>query len=297
MQKNQQALCFGLGAVFLWSTVATAFKLALRQLQPLQLLFLAACTACLMLLAIIITSGRWQPLLAIPTHDRNKNLLLGILNPGLYYMVLFKAYDLLPAQEAQALNYTWAITLALLSVPMLKQRLHKTDLAALLLSYCGVLIIATHGKPWLLEFSSTAGVALALGSTLLWSFFWLINVKNHQDPVLSLFLNFLGGLPFITVTMLLFSSFPPLGTVWLAAIYVGCFEMGFTFILWLKALTSSDSVAWIGNLIFLSPFISLVLIYWLLGEPILFSSVIGLVLIIFGTLWQQQGRLRSWFTR
>ena len=41
---------------------------------------------------------------------------LGFLNPFLYYVVLFKAYDLLPAQEAQPLNYTWAITLAILFV-------------------------------------------------------------------------------------------------------------------------------------------------------------------------------------
>ncbi|HED13068.1 MAG TPA: EamA/RhaT family transporter, partial [Gammaproteobacteria bacterium] len=241
MPNNQQALSFGLGAVLLWSTVATAFKLALRQLQPLQLLFIAAGTACLLLLIIIIIKGRWQQLLAIHPKERNKTLLLGILNPGLYYVVLFKAYDLLPAQEAQALNYTWAITLALLSVPILKQQLRKTDLAALSLSYAGVLVIATHGKPWLLEFSNTTGVALALGSTLLWSFFWLINVKNRLDPILSLFLNFLGALPFITAAMLLFSDFPSLNEAWWPAIYVGCFEMGFTFILWLKALKATDS--------------------------------------------------------
>ncbi len=293
MPNNQKALSYGLGAVLLWSTVATAFKLALRHLQPVQLLFLAAGTACLLLFVLIILSGRWQQLCAVTVKDRNRMLLMGILNPGLYYIVLFKAYDLLPAQEAQVLNYTWAITLALLSVPMLKQRLYKTDLAALMLSYGGVLVIATHGKPWSLEFSNTTGVALALGSTLLWSFFWLANVRNRLDPVLSLFLNFLGGLPFITIVMLLFSDFPPLGSSWWAAVYVGFFEMGFTFILWLNALKATDSAAWIGNLIFLSPFVSLILIHWFLGETILYSSMVGLVLIITGNLWQQHGRMKS----
>jgi hypothetical protein len=32
---------------------------------------------------------------------------------------LFEAYDRLPAQVAQALNYTWALTLTLLAVPVL----------------------------------------------------------------------------------------------------------------------------------------------------------------------------------
>ena len=33
----------------------------------------------------------------------------GFLNPFLYYIILFKAYSLLPAQEALSLNYTWPL--------------------------------------------------------------------------------------------------------------------------------------------------------------------------------------------
>ena len=36
---------------------------------------------------------------------------LGLLNPVAYYLVLFKAYDLLPAQVAQPINYAWPIVL------------------------------------------------------------------------------------------------------------------------------------------------------------------------------------------
>ena len=55
---------------------------------------------------------------------------LGLINPFLYYLVLFKAYDLLPAQEAQAINYTWALMLAFLSVIFLKQKLTLKDILA-----------------------------------------------------------------------------------------------------------------------------------------------------------------------
>ena len=41
-------------------------------------------------------------------RDWQQSLLPGLLNPCLYYLVLFKAYELLPAQQAQALNYSWA---------------------------------------------------------------------------------------------------------------------------------------------------------------------------------------------
>ena len=66
--------------------------------------------------------------------------------------------------------------------------------------------------------------------------------------------------------------------------------MGLTFLLWLTALRLTDNTARVGNLIFLSPFLSLVLIHFVVGETILASSVLGLGLIVAGLLYQQYGR-------
>ena len=72
------------------------------------------------------------------------------------------------------------------------------------------------------------------------------------------------------------------------AIYVGLFEMGITFILWLSAMKLTDHTARIGNLIFLSPFLSLVFIHFLVGEDIFPSTYVGLTLIIAGLVVQQK---------
>ena len=91
---------------------------------------------------------------------------------------MFKAYDLLPAQEAQAINYTWALMLAFLSVIFLKQKLTVKDIFAGIICYFGVLIISTKGEPFSLNFSNIDGVLLALLSTVLWSMYWIINTKQ-----------------------------------------------------------------------------------------------------------------------
>jgi hypothetical protein len=44
-------------------------------------------------------------------------------------------------------------------------------------------------------------------------------------------------------------------------IYVGFFEMGFTWLLWSAPLRAASNASRVGNLIFLSPLLSLVLIY------------------------------------
>ena len=41
---------------------------------------------------------------------------------SLYYLILLKAYQLLPAQVAQPLNMIWPVILVFLSVPILKQK-------------------------------------------------------------------------------------------------------------------------------------------------------------------------------
>jgi drug/metabolite transporter (DMT)-like permease len=203
--------------------------------------------------------------------------------------VLFKAYSLLPAQVAQPLNYTWAITLSLLSVPLLGQKLARRDLAAICVSYLGVVVLSTQGRLTGLDFDSPLGVGLALGSTLIWALYWIGNTKNGTDPVLALLLNFVAAFPLILGTTLIFSELPAWDNPGLpAATYVGVFEMGVSFVLWLMAMRLTLSTARIGNLIFLSPFLSLALIHAILGESIHATTYAGLALILAGNLLGQR---------
>lgn len=290
MPDQKKAYLYGLSTVLLWSTVATAFKLSLRGMHPAQLLFYAGCVSTLALGLILAARGGLGAALRCTRSQWLRSLALGALNPFLYYLVLFKAYDLLPAQEAQPLNYTWAITLALLSIPLLRQRLSRFDLLAVFVGYAGVVVISTHGHPFATRFSDPLGVGLALFSTVLWALYWIFNTRETREPVAALFLNFLLGMPLVGLWCALFDGFAvadPLSL--LGAVYVGLFEMGITFVLWLTALKHSENTAKVGNLIFLSPFLSLIFIHFLLGEEILPSTFAGLGLIVAGLLLQRLG--------
>ncbi|MDD4730685.1 MAG: EamA family transporter [Desulfovibrio sp.] len=291
MYDQKKAYAFGLATVLLWSTVATAFKLSLRAMEPGQLLFYSTAISTLTLGGILMMQGRLGAALRCSRAEWCRSLALGVLNPFLYYLILFRAYDLLPAQEAQPLNYTWAITLTLLSIPLLGQRISRQDWAAVLVSYSGVVVISTHGDPLSMRFSDPWGVALALLSTVVWALYWIFNTRETREPVAALFTGFLAAMPLVTLCCLLTDGFgvqTPAG-FWGAA-YVGVFEMGVTFVFWLKALKYSENTAKVGNLIFLSPFLSLIFIHFLLGERILPSTFAGLGLIVAGLILQRPGR-------
>ncbi|WP_354623791.1 DMT family transporter [Psychromonas sp. MME2] len=289
MIKNQKkAILFALTAVLMWSTVASAFKLTLAYFSPIQMLLVSSSTTILALTCICYLQNK----LHLVKHYFLKRpfyyLTLGLINPFLYYLILFAAYDLLPAQQAQTLNYTWAITLSILAVPFLGQKLHKKDIAAILLGYFGAMIIATRGELLSLNFSSPLGVFLALFSTLLWAMYWILNSKNSADPIVSLLLSFVLALPVIIIATPLMSDFiMPDWQGWIGAIYIGLFEMGFAFVAWLTALRYAQNTAQISNLIFISPFISLLLLNWIIKEPIYPATIVGLLFIISGLLIQQ----------
>ncbi len=283
-----QAYKYALIAVFCWSTVATAFKIALNYLSPSELVLYASIMSTLILFSIVIYQKKISEVKIHIKSNFKLVFILGCINPFLYYLILFKAYDLLPAQEAQSINYTWALMLAFLSVIFLKQKLTINDILAGIICYFGVLIIATKGEPFSLSFSNLDGVFFALLSTIIWASYWIINTKIKVDPIVGLSSNFVIALPIVVVYFFLTQPLviPDIKGL-LAASYVGFFEMGITFLFWLKAMQIATSTSKIANLIFISPFISLIFIYFLVGEKILVSTVIGLTTIILGLIIQQ----------
>lgn len=286
--QDRAAIFYGLGAVALWSTVATAFKVALSQMSPLELIWLASLVSWLLMGALVIRQGRLMEALR---HGWRTAAWAGLMNPVAYYLVLFGAYDRLPGQEAMALNYTWALAMAFLAVPLLGQRLTRVDVLAGLIAYAGVWVIATRGEVFNVTFADPLGVGLALASTLLWALYWLLNVRDRRPPLVAQWQNFAVGLPLLTLLMLLGPGFAWSGWAAVGAgVYVGLFEMGIAFVLWQLAIHRVSRTARVSNLIFLSPPVSLLLLYLVVGEPILVSTLVGLVLILGGLglqQWQQ----------
>jgi len=294
MKKQTKAYIFTLLAVFFWSTAASAFKIALQHVTPYILLFYSTLVSSIALLVILVLQGKVHQLAGISRRQVGKAALLGFINPFLYYIILFKAYSLLPGQIAMSINYGWPLALTLLSVPILKQPLNRPQLTAIVISFSGAIIIATQGQIGSFEELNKLGIGLAFGSTIIWALFWLLNAKDGLDPLIKLFAGFCFGLFY----SIIFSPFwgglyLPEAKAFLPLVYIGFFEMGFTFVLWLTALQLSSTAARIGNLIYVAPFLSLVFLRLIIGEEIHHSTFIGLSLIVGSILFQEIGGNKS----
>ena len=287
---NNDRRAFGYAAmtIVFWSTVASAFALTLRHLRPFDLLFFSSLFAMLLLGAIVLATPRRAELRHWTRRDFKLSAVLGLLNPFFYYLLLFEAYDRLPAQEALPLNFAWPIVLVLLSIIILRQKIHPWSILALLVSFFGVIIIATRGDPQSMQFENPPGVAMALGSTVVWALYWIYSSRDTRDSVCRLFINFAFGAAYLLLFAMLgggvaIPSLPGLtGTV-----YVAMFEMALAFVCWLQALKLASNTAQVSSLIYITPFFSLVVIHFVVGEDIYPSTTIGLALIIGGIVVQQ----------
>ncbi|MBN1988971.1 MAG: DMT family transporter [Bacteroidales bacterium] len=288
---NRSYLYAGLTILF-WATSATAFKIALRHVDHVQLLFLASLTSTVALFVVLLLQGKLKELRITTRNELKWSLFLGFLNPFAYYFVLFIAYGLLPAQVAQPLNFIWPIAMVILSVPILGQHLSLRSFFALILSFIGVVLISSQGSFSVFAKSNPLGVALAVGSSIIWALFWLYNVRDsNRDEVVKLFWNFLVATLLCLGVGLFRPSFFNInlnGAI--ASVYIGLFEMGFTFVLWLKALSHTKSTAKLGNIVFFVPFLSLVIIWAVLKEHIYWTTLAGLAVIIGSVIYQRAGK-------
>ncbi len=290
MSSQSRAYLFAAISVLLWSTIAVAFKVSLRSLDPYQVVF-GASLVSLVVFTVVQLFRRGVKGLAVMWSGSSllRSAGMGFLNPFLYYIVLINAYDMITAQEAMTLNYIWPIVLAVLSVPMLGQPMGMRSLLALLVSFGGIVVIATRGNPAAMEWTNLAGCALAAGSSIAWALYWIFNLKDQRDIPEKLMMNFLFGTLYALLALLLFSSFENLSfTHWGGAVYLGFFEMGFTFLLWLSALKYARKTYHVSQLIFLAPPLSLLWIFLVLKEPILPSTLAGLALILAGIAIQRK---------
>jgi drug/metabolite transporter (DMT)-like permease len=186
----RKAYLFAILAVLFWSTSPTAFKLGLRYLDTWQLLTGAAIGSTLVLGILSLIRGNMRTLRLFTKRDILFSALMGLLNPVAYYLILFRAYTILPAQVAQPLNMVWPIVLVLLSIPILGQRIKWISIGAMVLSFAGVVLITLQGGDGAKDPQNRLGIILALSSSVIWAFYFLLNTRDRQDPVSRMFLNF-----------------------------------------------------------------------------------------------------------
>ncbi|MBP6065640.1 DMT family transporter [Bacteroides sp.] len=288
MTDHTKATVYAGIAVLSWSTVATAFKLSLKYLTHFEMLLVASCTALLLFTLLLTFQQKWALVATLSRRQWGRFALIGLLNPVAYYLVLFKAYALLPAQVAQPINYAWPIVLLILLALFARQPIPRKKYIGMCMSLGGVALISLGSGSLAGASVSVYGLLLAALSAFLWAGYWMVNNKNRLiDSSVALFMSFLFGTLYLLggacVVGVNISTLPGI----LSGMYVGAFEIALPFTFFGLAMRTTTNPALINQLCYLSPFLSLFLIAVVLGEQIVTTTYIGLALIVLGIVFNE----------
>ncbi|MCI8303480.1 MAG: DMT family transporter [Lawsonibacter sp.] len=283
---KKEYLFAGISILF-WGSVASINALMLGSLSSIHVIFYSSLIAALFLFLLSLFTGRLKLLSSISPKGFLYLGLLGMLGMFFTNLGLLVGQTYLKAQQALIINYIWPILVVLFSWPLLGQRMTVQKSAALLMSFLGVAVVAAEGNFESLTQISLPGLLACMTGAASYALFAVLNVKVSCDKFLAM-LVYHTTATLASLLMLLAGggALPALSALqWGGMLWRGILCNGLAYVTWALAMDIGDT-AKLSNLAYLTPFVSLVYIYFLLHEPIAWSSYLGLFLILTGVLIQ-----------
>jgi drug/metabolite transporter (DMT)-like permease len=271
--------------IFLWGTVATVGKLLLTTLDNYQVLFYVMLSSLIAVFILSIIMRKIKIIKKYKRKDYTTFFFLGAAGTFMYSLLFYIGLKFSSAQEAFTINYTWPIWVIILASLFLKEKITFKKILAIILSFIGVLVIVSQGQ-LSINYQNIFGNIIMLFGAFFYGLFSILGKKYKYETMTSMLFYFLTGTVLSFITMILFSNFIiPTPIELLGFIWLGGIATGVAYLFWFLALKHGDTGV-MANLVFLTPFISLVFIAIFLKEKILISSFVGLILIISGILIQ-----------
>jgi drug/metabolite transporter (DMT)-like permease len=286
MNNEHKSYLYVIGALLLWSAATPTAKLVLKTLSSLQVLFYSSLIAFVSLLMIALLQRKITIIKQYRLQDYRHFAIMGFLGIFLYYNLFYYGLKTVSTQQAVVINYSWPIWVVIFAAIILKEQFNLQKIIALIMGFFGIFIVISKGNVFSPTLPDIQGVLFIISGAASYGVFSVLGKKDSYDKLTAVLFYFMFSWIFITIQILLFSEIPKISlTEFCGLVFLGLCVNALGYTLWFLALKYGDT-AKISSIVFLTPFFSLIFIYLLLGEPILFSSLLGLSLIISGIVMQ-----------
>ena len=265
------AASYALTAILLWSSLALLTD-RLSHLPPLLAVGLAL-TVCG--LAGTIRLRDWKVSAA--------TWLVGVGGIFGYHVLLFAAFGLAPAVEANMIQYLWPLCIVVFTPLFLPgTRLAPRHALGAVLGLCGAGLIVTGGH-FGLRMQYMPGYLCALGAAVTWACYSLMTKRLPRFPTAAVGgFCLVSGLLSLALYVLLESPAVSLTAGdWTVVFFLGCGPMGAAFYAWDAAMKRGDP-RMIGALAYLTPLLSTLLLAAVNGRELTTRHGLAILLVTGG---------------
>lgn len=271
---------------FFWGGTFVAGRAVTKDVGPLSAAFLRFALASLLLL---ILTWRQEKRLPLPTRGQILPLvLLGLIGVFAYNALFFNALKLIDAGRAAVIIALNPVFIGLLAAYFFKDRLGPIKLIGILISVTGAAIVISRGEVrQFFEGGIGWGEILTLGCMASWVAYSLIGkaILKGMSPLVSVSYSSVIG----TVALLLPACAEGMTrhlteyglSDWVGISYLGIFGTVLGFVWYYEGIQKIGPTR-AGQFINFVPISAIVLAFFILGEPITWSLLLGSVFVIGG---------------
>ena len=281
-----RGLVLGSLTVLCWASAFPAIRIAVRGYTPVEIAFLRALSATLVLGSIGFAQGMSLPRL----RDLPAFAALGLIGHSLYTAVLSQGQARVPAAMASFLVASAPVWMVLIGRLTGSAKLPRQALAGMTLSLFGVLLIAI-GRMGALTVNASA--LIVVGAAILQAIYSLgqrplfARYSGLEIVTFSAFFALVCFLPFGWSAFVRSAQVPP--SLLLSAVFLGIVPTSLGY--WAWAETNRHlPVDVAGAFLYLVPAVVLILAWLILGEKLACSSLVGGVLVVAGVILVQRRR-------
>jgi len=267
-------------AVLFWGFSYIAIKVSLEYLTPVELIAARFVLGGATLLVILKAKGR-----SLRFRAGIKPLILSAVVLFFHFWVMATGMMTTTATNTAWILTTAPIFIAVASYFYLREPFGRAQTAGLGLATAGVIVLVSRGDLGSLDWISSTGDWIVLGSCVTWAIYTIVTrkVTRTVEPLVATFwmVALAGGVivPYSLLTggYAMYLEMPPKGVAAVVFLGMGCLAISFW--AWSEGL-ARKTAGQVGIYLYLEPLFTMVGAAVLLNEKITFWVILGAVLIV-----------------
>lgn len=282
----KKSYLYAIITVLIWATTPAVSKVLLTDIPDFQVLLICSAIAFVFLAVLNAATGQMAVLRRYSSVDCLKMSALGFLGLFMYTSLFYYGLTQMTSQEASILNYLWPVMLVLFSCLILKEKMTLRKAAAMLCSFAGIIILIS-GKGADGGGNMLHGAAACITAAACYGLFSVLNKKVNYNQNIAMMIIWLTTAVCAFISLSLTGSWVHVsGAQWLGLLWSGIAINALAYLLWALALSYADDTAYVANIAYLTPFLSVVISAVFLKERMHVSAVTALFLIVGGIMLQ-----------
>nr|MBN2278240.1 DMT family transporter [candidate division Zixibacteria bacterium] len=266
-------------AVLFWGFSYIAIKNSLNYLTPVELIASRFILGAATLLVIIKLKG-----FSLKWKGQFKTLLLSAAILFLHFWVMATGMITTTATNTAWILTTAPIFIAVLSFILLREPISRMQIIGIGLATAGVVFLVSGGDLGSLDWISSTGDWIVLGSCVTWAFYTIVTRKltRHLHPLVATFwMIALAGAVIVPYSLIssgiLVYDMPVDGIISVVFLGVGCLAISFW--AWSEGLAKKPA-AEVGIYLYIEPIFAMLGAVVLLREDITIGIISGAVMIM-----------------